>query len=68
MYGLFEYSYDYYEWENLICVSDSVDRLKEYYKDKSVLDDPLVSSDEEHDHLASCEKYHYQINRVLLVV
>lgn len=32
LYGLFEYSYDYYEWENLICASEDIGKLREYYE------------------------------------
>ena len=28
MFGLFEYSYDYYEWERLLRVSESPERLE----------------------------------------
>tara|TARA_R110002020_G_C15873861_1_gene738398 strand:- start:312 stop:515 length:204 start_codon:yes stop_codon:yes gene_type:complete len=33
MYGLFKMSFDYYCWEDLIGVSDSVDKLKAYHSD-----------------------------------
>ncbi|QHZ59849.1 hypothetical protein HWD03_gp118 [Alteromonas phage vB_AmeM_PT11-V22] len=31
MKGLFSYSYDHYEWEYLVCVSESEDKLVERY-------------------------------------
>ena len=32
MYGLFSMTYDYYEWEDLICVSRKVDKLIDQVK------------------------------------
>lgn len=33
LYGLFFAQYDYHEWIDLVCVSDSKDKLKKYHKD-----------------------------------
>lgn len=32
LYGLFEYTYDWYEWEELVVVSKSKEKLEKYYE------------------------------------
>ena len=63
MKGLFYMSYDYYEWENLICISQDEAKLNQ----KAALDDPklqVVFSDEESNRLAESELAHYLIKDV----
>lgn len=60
MFGLFKCSYDYYEWRDLVCVSDSVEKLKAYYGE--FIDDYLLVEDEqEHEKLKNNESSHYYI-------
>lgn len=63
MKGLFYMTYDYYEWENLICISQDEAKLNQ----KAALDDPklqVVFSDEESNRLAESELPHYLIKDV----
>ena len=63
MKGLFYMSYDYYEWENLICISQDEAKLNQ----RAALDDPklqVVFSDEESSGLAESEMRHYLIKDV----
>ena len=70
MYGLFEYSYDYYEWETLECISDDKNKLEveqlrlvegENYISKRAFDE------HEHNELASVEAPHYYIKKVTVL-
>ena len=48
MYGLFSYSYNHYEWEDLVCVSDSVEKLiRYYYEDPDDSQEPLLVFNQE---------------------
>ena len=63
MKGLFYMSYDYYEWENLICISQDEAKLNQ----RAALDDPklqVVFSDEESSKLADSELPHYLIKDI----
>lgn len=63
MKGLFYMSYDYYEWENLICISQDEAKLNQ----RAALDDPklqVVFSDKESNMLAESEIPHYLIKDV----
>lgn len=64
MYGLFYMTYDYHEWENLVCVSDSIDKLIRYAKGKGCPITVLPDNKDEHDHYASKETAHYVISEV----
>lgn len=49
LYGLFSYSYDWYEWEDLVVVSDSVYKLKDYYvKYHNGCDEPPLVDEDQH--------------------
>jgi len=65
MKGLFSYSYDWYEWEYLVCVSESEGKLVERYHN---LDDAgqLVMHYQEdlHSELADKEVAHLMIKEV----
>lgn len=67
MKGLFIYTYDYYEWEDLIAVSESADRLKERHLEEKKQDYKLATNEDEHNELAHMETYHYMIKDVELV-
>lgn len=63
MKGLFYMSYDYYEWENLICISQDEEKLNQ----RAALDDPklqVVFSGEESSKLAERERPHYLIKDI----
>lgn len=60
MKGLFLFSYDYYEWKDLIAVYDSSEKLHErYVKEDSRY--KLVADKLEHEKLADKEMLHYMI-------
>ena len=65
MLGLFQYSYDYHEWEYLVAVSEDENKLIEKAKE---LDSRqvLIREDnlEEHYILRDKEKLHFMIKRV----
>ena len=60
---LFKYSYDYYEWENLIAVSNDINLLEKRYASEDQ-DVPLISYKEEHEHYQDREEGHFSINSV----
>jgi len=67
LYGLFSYSYDYYEWEELECISRLRSRLEYYYhthQESTVL---IYGGEEEHIHLGNKEVSHYMIKEVKVV-
>ena len=68
IYGLFEYTYDYHEWEQLIVVSRSVDKLQKFYETyKGEYGKfPLVEGVHHHDH-AQLESNHLIIREVGVV-
>lgn len=60
MKGLFFNNYDYYEWHNLVCVSNSEEALINYHKGRK---EPLLSGEEQ---LAAKDKEerHYVIEDI----
>jgi len=65
LYGLFSYSYDWYEWEDLVVVSDSVDKLKDYYvKHHNGGDEPPLVDECLHEKYAFKEYRHFMIKEV----
>ena len=67
IFGLFSIGYDYYKWEDIIAVSESVANLKAHYK--SLADnrnnDPLISVKESEEITEGrSEKYHYVITEL----
>lgn len=67
MLGLFEITWDYYCWEDLICVSDSRYMLRDEYK-KIDQNDPLLSEDDSHIiYREHTEIAHYVIKKVKLL-
>lgn len=66
MLGLFAYSYDYYEWEYLIAVSEDEGKLIEKGKELPEGEYRLLTQgmDEEHNHLRDEEIPHLMIKSV----
>ena len=67
MYGLFLYTYDYYEWEDFYACSENYDDLVRYKKE-NVLDElyhdkPIVGHDE-HNELKRKEEAHWRIKPI----
>tara|TARA_R110000796_G_scaffold243800_1_gene366572 strand:- start:520 stop:735 length:216 start_codon:yes stop_codon:yes gene_type:complete len=61
--GLFIYDYDYYEHQNLVCISRHLCRLESFCKGtKSPC--VLAKNQEEHEDYASLEVRHYFIEEV----
>ena len=67
MYGLFACSYNYYKWEDIICVSEDVDKLinaaieyitQDHYVNDYTLD--VIT----HEDWESKEKKHFYIKEV----
>ena len=68
MLGLFEYSYDYYEWEDLIAVSESSDKLiKKFHEVKKDDEVSCVLIEELHEQNQKFEERHYMIKGVELL-
>lgn len=69
MYGLFKYSYDYYTWEDLVCVSERktelVKRAIELDKDLLIVD--LDENKEKHFRLSRNETTHFVIYKIEVV-
>lgn len=67
MYGLFRISFDYYCWEDLICVSAVYENLERYYSENATRY-PLYS-EEQSEKIKSgrTEEFHYVIKEVLEV-
>lgn len=65
MKGLFSYSYDYHEWEYLICVSEDEGKLidKYHYIDNEGIHE-LVTCEGRHSELGDKEVYHFMIKDV----
>lgn len=64
LYGLFSYTYDYYEWEELEAVSKSPDKLKDLVGKGDV----LAESEDEHDQLRGIRgKPHHFIKEVTYI-
>lgn len=63
MYGLFRFTYDYHQFQRLVCVSASVEALERHYeqmKEKSPAIFLLVP-EEKHDEFWDNEDAHYCI-------
>jgi hypothetical protein len=68
MFGLFKYTYDYYEWQELDCVSDKEEKLIERYNTMHSGKHKLVHAESsERDHLRDCETPYYTIEPVDVV-
>lgn len=63
LYGLFEMTYDYHEWETLECVSRDEDLLRKY---ASTVDPdlPVVNTQSENEAYCRQETTHYYIKEV----
>lgn len=64
MKGLFIYSYDWYEWEDLICVSNSETKLIEKFTEVAGDGQELVTCESHHSVLRDKEERHYMIKDV----
>lgn len=65
MFGLFIYTYDYYEFQELCCVSSKKENLIEYYNNIDGNKDKLVDAkSQERNHLKDCEVSYYTIKPV----
>lgn len=67
LYGLFEYSYDYYEWESLNCVSYSQKSLVDRFHETIGNRYKLIYTDTEHEELRDGQVTHYMIKEVELI-
>lgn len=68
IYGLFEYTYDWYEWEQLIVVSRNVEKLKKYYETyKGEYGKFLLVEESEHKDYAKDQHNHMIIREVQVV-
>lgn len=69
MYGLFKYTYDYYTWEDLVCVSEGkielVKRATELNKNSRIVD--LDENIEEHICLSRRKVPHFGIYKIEVV-
>ncbi|MCP3702303.1 MAG: hypothetical protein GY954_05140 [Alteromonas sp.] len=64
MFGLFKVTFDYYKWEDLVCVSAVKCTLERFHKD-NVNDHPLLSEEESKEISDRREeKFHYVILEV----
>jgi hypothetical protein len=67
MYGLFKYSYDYYEWEDFVCASEDKSKLVKYAIIKNDDDLEIIDLDEnkeDHKTLSDSETSHFGIQRI----
>lgn len=64
MFGLFMYTYDYHEWENLIAVSKSRGRLLECYLGMVDGRPPRAIDDDHHESYRDEEIKHVYIREV----
>ena len=63
MYGLFKNSYDYYEWHDLIAVSENIEKL--IARHDSIGDGyPLITDNKKRIKAKNNETYHYVIEEV----
>ena len=62
MYGLFEYTYDYYEFESFVCVSKHIEKLKTFCLN-TYFSSP-TECEIEHRRLAKIKVSHYMIKKV----
>lgn len=66
MFGLFEFTYDYYEWTSLVCVSIDPQKLKDYWEAERD-GKPLAHKESEHRSYAKKEETHYKIQPIKCV-
>lgn len=64
MYGLFRISYDYYKFEDLVCISDEKNKLKKYYKTISPSSPLLKRKESNLITDLGTEKEHYVILKI----
>lgn len=64
MYGLFFYEYDYYEFEQLVVVSESKEKLINYDRSDSY---PIANGDDEHRKFYIENLSHYAISEIKLI-
>lgn len=63
IYGLFEYSYDWYEFEEFVAASKKVDKL-----DKLVTNGwPIVYIEDAHKQFRNSDTFHYYIKQLKVV-
>ncbi len=68
MLGLFRYRYDYYEWEDLIAVSEDVENLIKKFHDINTDDEiSCILIEELHKSMQGNEERHYMIKEVELI-
>lgn len=66
MFGLFEFSYDYYEWTSLICVSEDTQKLNDYWASEGE-GVPFANTPKEHRDFAKNEERHYMVQPIKCV-
>lgn len=70
MYGLFHVTYDYYEAEDLVCLSEDKNKLIEHYSRQQSLKEvhiPLLLSEESKREARADYQQHYRISNVKVV-
>ncbi len=68
MLGLFRYRYDYYEWEDLIAISEDVEKLINKFHDINKDDEiSCILIEELHESMQDKEERHYMIKEVELL-
>lgn len=67
MYGLFQYTYDYHEWEYLICVSENKKDLLSHLKSLDDIYSMFANNEIDHEKLSDNETSHYMIKEVKVV-
>ena len=69
LYGLFYNTYDYYEWHDLVAVSESIEKLEELYKErtKGEFDNERLLNDVFRVPAIDSEECHYNIEEVKVV-
>ena len=65
--GLFHRSYDYYEWDDIICVSNVAQKLKDEYEKLDVSDCYPLVDESLHGEFRDREAGHYAITEVKVV-
>jgi hypothetical protein len=69
LYGLFFNTYDYYEWHDLVAVSDSAEKLEELYKEltKGERDNERLLNGVFRTPAVDNEEAHYNIEEIKVV-
>jgi hypothetical protein len=67
MYGLFYYSYDYYEWQELEAVSPDIEKLKDYHKKEIDHESYHLVNESDIRIYKDLEKCHYRIQEVKII-